>query len=322
MDEAKSRAELRDQSRKQQSQKNRRLLLGIGGGVLVVAIIAAVVVLVGGGGDDKGKSAEEATTVVPNTNVSLQLGDVSTDSAGPPVQLTPEQSQAILKVVGDYLTAATVDPLRSAKPAGDLSALFAAGALARVTGPDRAVMLDEGLPKVTGDLDVTAQPVAVVGLADQGGGIVLATATIDLDIQGATAAKGDPLRILRKGDLVLESGRVRRRGRSRRSTSRSRGAAAGSTPSPPPCRPPPRPRDPSDAEPASRSGTRAGRSGAPSSPWWSSPLLCGLIVASSVTAAWLALGSPTPGRGRGVVPGHEARRRARTPVHPTSRSSP
>ena len=135
--------------------------------------------------------------------MALKLGDVSTDSAGPPAQLTPEQSQAILKVVGDYLTAATVDPLRSAKPAGDLSPLFSAGALARVTGPDRAVMVDEGLPKVTGDLDVTAQPVAVVGLADQGGGIVLATATIDLDIQGVTAAKGGPLRILRKGDLVL-----------------------------------------------------------------------------------------------------------------------
>ena len=32
---------------------------------------------------------------------------------------------------------------------------------------------------------------------------MLATATIDLDIQGVTAAKGGPLRILRKGDLVL-----------------------------------------------------------------------------------------------------------------------
>ena len=203
MDEANSRADLRDQSRQRQSQKNRRLLLGIGGGVIVVALIAIVVALAGGGGDGKSTSAGHATTVVPNTNVSLKLGDVSADSAGPPAQLTPEQAQAILKVVGDYLTAATVNPLRSAKPAGDLSALFGAGALARVTGPDRPVMLDEGLPKVTGDLNVTAQPVGVVALADQGGGIVLATATIDLDIQGVTAAKGGQLRILRKGDLVL-----------------------------------------------------------------------------------------------------------------------
>ncbi len=157
----------------------------------------------GGGSDDQGKRAAPSTTVVPNTNVSLQLGDVSADSAGPPAQVTPEQSQAILKVVGDYLTAATVKPLRSAQPADDVSSLFGAGALARVTGPDRAVMVDEGLPKVTGDLNVTAQPIAVVGLADQGGAIVLATATIDLDIQGVTTTKADPLRIVRKGDLVL-----------------------------------------------------------------------------------------------------------------------
>jgi hypothetical protein len=201
MDEAISRADPRDRSPLRQPRRNQRLLRGIGGSLLVAIIVVAAGC--GGGGDDNGKAAPSSTTKVPNTNVALALGDVSADSAGPPAQLSSAQSQAILKVVGDYLTAATVDPLRSAKPAGDLSALFAAGALARVTGPDRPVMIDEGLPKVTGDLNVTAQPVNVVGLGDQGGAIVLATATIDLDIQGVTAEKGPPLRILRKGDLVL-----------------------------------------------------------------------------------------------------------------------
>jgi hypothetical protein len=203
MDEAGSRAERRDHSSKRQSQKNRRLLFGIGGGVLVVAIIAVVVALVGGGGGNGTSAGPASTASAPKTNVSLPLGDVSADSAGPPAQLTPEQAQAVIKVIGDYLNFATIDPLRSAKPAGDLSSLFGAAALTRVTGPDRAVMLDEGLPKVTGKLNITAQPVTVVGLADQSGAIVLATASIDLDIQGVTAVKGGPLRILRKGDLVL-----------------------------------------------------------------------------------------------------------------------
>jgi hypothetical protein len=208
MDEATSGADRRAQPREgqfqaKQSQTNRRFVLRLASGLLAVAAVVALAGCGGGGGGDAAKRAAPSTTVVPNTNVSLQLGDVSADSAGPPAQMTPEQSQAILKVVGAYLTAATVDPLRGAKPADDLSALFGAGALARVTGPDRAVMVDEGLPKVTGDLNVTAQPIKVVGLGDQGGAIVLATATIDLDIQGVTAAKGDPLRILRKGDLVL-----------------------------------------------------------------------------------------------------------------------
>ncbi len=171
--------------------------------MLAVAIIAAVVAVVAGGGGGSGTSSEPATSAA-KTNVSLRLGNVSADSAGPPAQLAPEQSQAILKVVGDYLEAATVGPLRSAEPAGGLAALFDTGALARVTGADRGVMLDEGLPKVTGDLDIAAQPVGIVALADQSGTIVLATATVDLDIKGVTERKGvEPLRILRKGDLVL-----------------------------------------------------------------------------------------------------------------------
>jgi hypothetical protein len=199
MDEAPSRAD-----RREESKRRRRLVLAVGSGVLAVAVVAVVVVIVAGGGDDSKNTAKGGTTVpAAATNVALQLGEVSTESAGPPAQLSPEQAQAILTVVRGYLTAATVDPLRTAQPTGDLSVLFDAGALARVTGVDRAVMLDEGLPKVTGDLDVTSQPVKVVALADQSGAIVLATATIDLDIQGATQVKGGPLRILRKGDLVL-----------------------------------------------------------------------------------------------------------------------
>jgi hypothetical protein len=190
----------------QSSRKRTRLALGVGGGVLVVAIIAVVVALAagGGGGDGASRPAKPHATVrVPHTNVSLQLGDVSTDSAGPAAQLSPEQSQAVMKAIGDYVTVATVNPLHTAKPAGDLAGVFDPAALARVTGVDRGVMVDEGLPKVTGDLDITAQPVAVVALADQNGGIVLATAKLDLDITGQTGSDAGPLHIVRRGDLVL-----------------------------------------------------------------------------------------------------------------------
>ncbi len=199
MDEAPSRADRREQ------QKRTRLLVGIGGGILAIALIAVVVALVvgGGGGDDGKKTAAEETTVAPSTTVSLQLGNVSTDSAGPPAQLTPEQADAVLKVVTDYVDVASVDPLRTAQPAGDLSGIFDAGALARVTGVDRAVMVDEGLPKVTGDLTVTAKPVDVVALADQGGAIVLATASLDLEITGDAHVKAGPLKVARRGELVL-----------------------------------------------------------------------------------------------------------------------
>ncbi len=205
MDEATASAAPRDRSRKGRSPKNRRLLVAIGVGVLVVAIIGVLIAVVaGGGGDDESTGAKENTTVPDkSTNVTLQLGKVSAESAGPPAQLTSEQSQAIMKVVGDYLQIASVDPLRSAKPAGSLSNLFDAATLARVTGVDRGVVLDEGLPKVTGKLDVVALPVDIVALADQNGTIVLATLKLAVDTKGVTPAAGGPLHIVRTGDLVL-----------------------------------------------------------------------------------------------------------------------
>jgi hypothetical protein len=203
MDEAASRAEPRDPSRQRRSPKNRRLV-AIGVGVLVLAIIGVLIAVVAGGGDDNGTRAKGSTTVPDTTtNVTLQLGNVSAESAGPPAQLTSDQSQAIMKVLGDYLQIASVAPLRSAKPAGSLSALFDAATLARVTGVDRGVVLDEGLPKVTGKLDVVALPVDIVALADQNGSIVLATLKLAVDTKGVTKSAGGPLHIVRTGDLVL-----------------------------------------------------------------------------------------------------------------------
>jgi hypothetical protein len=200
MDPEPSRAERRESARGHQ----RKLLFGIGGAVLALAVIALIVVLVSGGGDDD-KSANKpvGTQPIPGTNVTLELGDVSADSAGPPAQFSPEQAQAVLKVMRDYLTIATVEPLRSAKPAGDLAGVFDPAAIATVNGADRAVVVDERLPKVTGELDVAAQPVAIVALADENGAIVLATAKLDVDVTGATEVKGDPLHIVRRADFVL-----------------------------------------------------------------------------------------------------------------------
>jgi hypothetical protein len=202
MEEEPPRAERRESAQ----SRNRRLLFIIGGVVLALVAVALIVVLVsGGGGGGGGKTATKPTASqpAPGTKVTLQLGDVSADSAGPPAQLTPDQAQAVLTVMRNYLTIATVQPLRSGKPAGDLAGVFDPGAIATVNGTDRGVMIDEGLPKVTGELDVAAQPVTVVALADQTGAILLATAKLDVDITGGTKVKGAPLHILRQGDFVL-----------------------------------------------------------------------------------------------------------------------
>ena len=84
-----------------------------------------------------------------------------------------------------------MQPLRSGAPAtADLATVFDATTLASASTTDRGVVLDEGLPKVTGDLTWSSPPIALVGLGDQGGKLTLVTAASVLDVHGQTQAQG------------------------------------------------------------------------------------------------------------------------------------
>ena len=174
-----------------------------------VAVAAGLVVLVAAlglagcsGGDDS--SSAPTTTLSHGTKVELPLGDVSAASSGPPVTVSPEQSQAVLGVLATYVKDAIVQPLRTAKPAtADLATIFDATTLTPATTTDRGVVFDEGLPKVTGDLEVVGQPIAMVGLGDQSGNVALVSAALSIDVKAQTATKTDPIHIVRQADLVL-----------------------------------------------------------------------------------------------------------------------
>lgn len=203
MDEPTSRAERRAHSR----GRSRVWVIAGGALVAVIAIALGAVLLSSGGGESSNASKAPPVTVA-KTNVTLAAGDVSADSVGAPVTVSPEVVKATIDSIGTYLKVATVDPLRSAKPAADLSAVFNQAALARVIGVDRSALVDEGLPQVAGELDVVATPVAITGLGDQDGKLALLTASINLDITGtvksaAKGAKTDPLHIVRTGSFVF-----------------------------------------------------------------------------------------------------------------------
>jgi hypothetical protein len=180
---------------------------------MTVTCVAVVVALGSGlaltscsGGDDSHTTARSTTTTTTaKTKVDMRLGDVSADSAGAPVTIAADQSQHVLEALTTYVQGATVGPLRSGKPTtADLGAIFDANTLASATTIDRGVLLDEGLPQVTGALDAAAQPITLVGLGDQAGNLMLITATLMLDVTGATKVEDAPLHVVRRGDFTLQ----------------------------------------------------------------------------------------------------------------------
>ena len=198
MDDGLTRAERRAQSR---PSSRTGLVVGAVVVVLIAVAVGAVLVLSGGSSDD----AEDAAGArqVANTDISIEAGEVTADSAGPPVSVSPEQATAVIDLIGDYVETAIVKPLRTGQPAGDLAGVFDATALTRAQGVDRAALVDEGLPKVTGNLTVTATPVAITGLGDQAGNLVALTATVDLDVSASAVGTAVPLHIVRTGHFVL-----------------------------------------------------------------------------------------------------------------------
>ncbi len=176
------------------------IVAGVLGGIVV--LVVAIVAFGSGGGDSSTVTHQPVKSF--DDTVELAAGDVTADSAGPAAALTPEQANAVLGVLDSYVNGASLEPLRSGKPTtADLSAVFDPGTLARVSGADRAVALDEGLPAIAGRMKVKADPVAMVALGDQTGTVVLVSTNLHYTVETKTAAKAKPVVVDRTAQLVL-----------------------------------------------------------------------------------------------------------------------
>jgi hypothetical protein len=185
---------------------DRPTVLLIALGVVVVAALGAAAFLVLGGDDDDGGPNRSPLATSKNETGTVQVQFeptqvVNLNGAGPPAQLSPEQVTALVGTARQYLDGAVIEPLRTGKPAADISGLFDAATAAQLTGLARPALFEEGLPAATGDLDATTSRLVVTGLSDGAGAFVLATVGSDVEIVAATD-DGD-LRIHRITELTL-----------------------------------------------------------------------------------------------------------------------
>ena len=109
---------------------------------------------------------------------------------------------AVLDTLNRYLDAAVLTPLRSGGPAGDLTPLFSALSVGRVTtvGPDRAAFIDEGLPPAA-DLRRERGVATLTGLGGRDAVLSVVSAQLDLRLTGQV--NGAPFTVVRMGELVL-----------------------------------------------------------------------------------------------------------------------
>ncbi len=159
--------------------------------LLAAAVVVAAACTSGGTG-----SAPDEPLPPPAFTVS----GVEVQSVAEPAPPLPDTVRAeVLATLDEYLLRAMVSPLRSGEPVGDLGSLFTGAAAARLAGPARAAMVDEGLPQAS-DVRGLVSTVGLGALAGADNDVVVVTATIDVRLE---ATGDDPLTIVRTGDLVL-----------------------------------------------------------------------------------------------------------------------
>ena len=166
--------------------------------IAVVVVAAGAFVLLSGGSDTKSGPTFKASTAV-----DLQPGETTAAAASPfSGTVPPEVPGQILSVLGTYVEDGIVAPLRKGK-ADDaaLATVFDPAAIAALVGDQRAIVLDEGLPKAVGKVTVTTPPVPLTVLLDKDGKAIAVSAGVQLAVT-ARVEKGN-VQINRTGTFVF-----------------------------------------------------------------------------------------------------------------------
>jgi hypothetical protein len=198
--------------------KQPRTALIVGGSVVVIAILAFVLVKLATSGNDAKKPAK----VENSAGLTLQLGDVAVESAGPPATISKSTQQSVLDSSQEYVDQAIMAPLEKGSLDRRYSELFDSGVRSDATGRDQATVTEVRTGKST-PVKATATKVRLDGLGDQTGKVVLVAATfgVDLDVKGAKIKRLTELTFADEhGKWVVTAYRVGvERARSARTTS-------------------------------------------------------------------------------------------------------
>jgi hypothetical protein len=138
-------------------------------------------------GDDGGSGPSQHSV---SANVKVTLAGIQNANAGAPATFGDDAANQIMTAVGQYVDRGLFVPVKTGKPATDVSGLFDAGTQAAIQGPDKDVLFESGKPERTGDFKPSAEPVLITALSDGNGQFVLATASFvyraDVGVEGGT----------------------------------------------------------------------------------------------------------------------------------------
>ena len=164
--------------------KKPRTALIVGGSIVVIAILAVVIANLVMSDDDDTKPAK----VENSAGLTLELGDVDVQSAGPPATISKSVQQSVLDASQSYVDDAIMAPLEDGKVDSEFAKLFDSGVRQTATGRDQGTVTEARTGSVK-PVKATATKVRLDGLGDQNGKVVLVAATFGVDVSGKDGVK-------------------------------------------------------------------------------------------------------------------------------------
>lgn len=165
----------------------------------VAALVAALAVGALAAFPTGASAAKKPKAVVKLAPGELTVYRVAGDN---PATIPDEVRDKVIATLTAYMNAATVNALKTGTvDEGALAGTLAPATVARAAGPDRAALVDEGLPVAVDRVTVKALPITLSGLADADGRVVVVTAGVTATTR--TKTEKGAVKITRKGEFVL-----------------------------------------------------------------------------------------------------------------------
>jgi hypothetical protein len=165
----------------------------VAGGLLAAALVTLLIVLLAGGCGGGGKHAQTPTSVPttqvnrPGKPVTLVVGRIVVETAGPAVKLSKDLQKQLLGVAQRYVDTAVHGPISSGKIGDGYGALFEPGVRIAATKLDGQALTDASVGKAT-KYSEKATPVKISALADNGGTLLYLATNFSLRVAARTDA--------------------------------------------------------------------------------------------------------------------------------------
>jgi hypothetical protein len=190
---------------RKRSPKPRTLWIAAGS-VVVVAVIALLLANTADSGNNskpRAANGKPAPTVPKSNQLTLRVGKITVQNAGPPAKITRAVRNALLGKTQLYVNDAILAPLEKGQVINAYATVFDTGVRKAAARNDRAVLTEATTGKARGAVNATASPVRIDALGDPTGKLALAAATFTMNIKVPTPAGRVTIR--RRTELTFEN---------------------------------------------------------------------------------------------------------------------